>query len=422
MRVLMINKYLYPRAGAETYMLTVAQELISRGHTVGFFGMDNPDICLPGPASTILPVDFKTGQSKVSKATSLLKAGLRSVSGRAYKKLNDFVSEFKPDIIHAHNIYNQLPPDITKSIKDIPVLMTVHDFKMICPSYNLFVDERLCKRCLSGKFYNCVLHRCCHKKTLDSILATLSAYKHKFSQTYNKYYNCLITPSNFMKQCLDEGGYGDIKTCVVNNFATIPQQDSLPGNGILYFGRLCREKGIDTLLKAYAELDTPRPTLTIAGQGPLEGQLKQFAKDNDLKGIQWLGLVSPSQIQNELDKCGFVVVPSLWNENCSMCIMESLAHGRVVVASDSGGNPELIDDGINGRIFRAGDADALNEIIVELTSDPELLVEMGQAAKQHAKKRFSPEIHMQELLSVYESLIDKDCVNSKSSTKRELKA
>ena len=214
-----------------------------------------------------------------------------------------------------------------------------------------------------------------------------------------------------MKQCLADGGLGFKKTFVVNNFATIPPQTSSQGKGLLYFGRLCREKGVDTLLQAYAKLQTPKPTLTIAGQGPLEDQLKQFAKDKGLDNIRWLGFVSPAQVKKELDSCAFIVVPSLWNENCSMCIMEGLSNSRPVVASNSGGNPELIDDGINGRVFPAGNADALSNILAELIASPNLLASMSEKAKLQAEKRFSPQVHMDNLLDIYKLLITEKTIS-----------
>ncbi len=405
MRVLMANKFLYPRAGAETYMLTVADELQSRGHTVGFFGMAHPENTKRGEMQTIPAIEFGAKHGKVAALKNIGRAAWALATGSTQKTLAAFIDRFKPDLIHAHNIYNQLSPGLfVKYAATIPVVMTVHDYKPVCPNYSLFTQGETCTRCLSGKFMECVKHRCVQGSVMKSALAAASSSIHKSRETYTRGYRLLIAPSGFLKRQLVAGGIPEKHVTVLNNFAAPAKEFSTPGKGILYFGRLCREKGIDTLLAAYAKMPFPRPVLSIAGEGPLSEELKALAAQNGLNEIRWLGRISPSQIATELDRCAFSVVPSVWYENCSMAILESLAGGRAVVASDSGGNAELIRSGIDGEVFKAGDVDGLCAKLIELTQSPEKATTMGRAAHETAKNRFSPGVHVDSLMTIFESV------------------
>lgn len=404
MRVLMVNKYLYPRAGAETYMLTVADELLARGHEVAFFGMEDPRNAVPGPVLTAPAVELGQQQGVTGKLINLARCMQNSLSGELKHSLDVFVQEFQPDIVHAHNVYHQLSPRVLSGLSEnYPVIMTAHDYKPVCPNYSLFVDGETCTRCLKGGYYNCLVHRCNHKSFLSSTLATTSAYYHEFRKTYHKVFHHYIAPSHFMRDKLVEGGIEAEKTSVLHNFAQIYESPPPKSNGIFYFGRLSVEKGIDTLIKAYVKLEEPRPPLTIAGTGPLEQALKQLAEDAGAHNIRWLGHVSQEKVREELEKCGCSVVPSLWFENCSMAILESLAFGRAVVASSSGGNPELVREGVNGAVFTAGDVDSLKEALERVTGSQERLALLGKQARESVCSDFSVEKHVDGLLEIYSS-------------------
>ncbi len=404
MRVLMANKYLYPRAGAETYMLSVAAELKARGHAVGFFGMAHPENTMLGPVQTIPAIEFSARKGKVEALKNVGRAAWASATRATQRSFDAFVTAFNPDLIHAHNIYNQLSPGLfIRHVRQMPVVMTVHDYKPVCPNYSLFTEGATCSRCLTNGFFECVKHRCVQNSTLKSALAATSSLIHQRGETYTRGYRLLISPSGFLKRQLVAGGIPETRVNVLNNFAAPAPEFTAPGEGILYFGRLCREKGVDTLLDAYAEMPLPRPPLSIAGEGPLSEELKELAVRKGLNGIRWLGRIAPAEVAKELDRCAFSVVPSVWFENCSMAILESLARGRAVVASDSGGNAELVRPGMDGEIFRAGDAADLRAKLNVLTGSKTRVAEMGRAARESAQKRFSPEVHIEALLKNYDA-------------------
>lgn len=275
MRVLMANKYLYARAGAETYMLTVASELLARGHTVGFFGMAHPEQTTLGPCATIPPIEFGVRGGKLGALKNVFRAAATSIAGTTARKLRAFIRDFKPDLIHAHNIYNQLSPSLfVEHARNIPVVMTVHDYKPVCPNYSLFTEGEICTRCLGGSFKHCIAHHCVQNSRIKSTLAAASSWLHRARGSYVNGYNRLISPSAFLKRMLVQGGFESERIEVLNNFAAAPGTFTPPGQSILYFGRLCREKGVHTVLAAYAKSPEPRPELRIAGEGPLLGRIE----------------------------------------------------------------------------------------------------------------------------------------------------
>jgi glycosyltransferase involved in cell wall biosynthesis len=405
----MVNKYLYPRAGAETYMISVAEELIRRGHTVGFFGMDHPENTNLGPSATIPFLEFGAHRSLPARLHALAKAGGLALTQATQRRFDAFVADFNPDLIHGHNLYNQLSPALfRRAMGQRPCLMTVHDYKPVCPNYSLFVGGTNCTRCVGGSVLSCIRYRCCQGSLPISLLAALSAGRHRLRRTYQRDFSGLIAPSAFMKKQLVAGGLDGERITVLNNFAAPLDTPSPPGTGLLYAGRLCREKGIDTLIRAYAALpDGQRPPLTIAGEGPLGDELKTLAAAHNLSEIRWLGRIPPEAVRRELQACAVSVVPSRWYENCSMAIMESLAAGRPCLVSDSGGNPELVRHEQDGWVFAAGDEAHLCrqlEAIAALGQGERK--QMGEAAVDACQRRFSPAVHLEGLLALYQQALN----------------
>lgn len=403
MKILMVNKYLYPRAGAETYMITVAEQLLAQGHEVSFFGMHHPDNTTIGPTATIPFLEFGRGQSFTSRVGQLTKALSHAAAGDARRALEGYVEHWEPDLIHAHNIYNQLPPSLFRGVSaQVPVVMTLHDYKPVCPNYSLFVGGETCTDCLGGSFLNCVKKRCCHGSLLASTLAAASSAHHRSRGTYSRDYHRFISPSGFVKRRMVEAGFREARIEVINNFAAIPERPTPPGEGLFYGGRLCIEKGVDILLKGYAMLPEPRPKFRIAGDGPLDQELRALSKRLKLETVEWLGRIRPDQVIDELNATAVAAVPSTWFENCSMAIMEALALGRPVLTSSAGGNPDLVRPGVDGEVFEAGSAVAVRDALARLF-DPTVsnLEAMGREAREAALERFSPEVHLRQLHGAY---------------------
>lgn len=402
MKILMVNKYLYPRAGAETYMISLAKELLLAGHEVAFFGMDHPQNITFAKTYTIPFFEFGKTSSLLSIGVNIAKKAADVLTAATRRKFQHCVEDFRPDIIHAHNIYNQLPPDLfIKVVPVIPVLMTLHDYKPICPSYNLFTQGETCKRCLTGNYFPCIKYSCVHESKFKSAIAAASSANHHRKKTYERGYSHFIAPSKFMKDVHVEGGFNSDSITVIPNFVRPGNPENITKQEFLYAGRLCLEKGLHELLEAYRLLPKPRPALKIAGEGPSSGALKNFAQRENLDEIIWLGKISPEEVQKELSNSAVSLVPSLWYENCPMSILESFAQGRPVIASDLAGNRELIRHGIDGFLVDPKDSQSFADYLQKAISDRESLEKMSTTCFNKVLEEYSPNEHLQKILNVY---------------------
>lgn len=407
MRILMVNKYLYPRAGAETYMFSLANGLKGRGDDIFYFGMDHPS--LEGRedvvAFPLIELGVQAGHFKKVEAVSRILSD-RAFS-RAQKLLYEAIEKFKPDLIHAHNVYNQISPSIFKDVvKHIPVVMTVHDYKPVCPSYNLFTKGKTCTKCLDGNFVHCITNQCVQNSYIKSTLAAASSAYHRVAGTYKHGYTHYIAPSNFMKKQLVRGGLSSEKITTVYNFVPTVENQTRPGESVLYAGRLSKEKGIENLIKAYSMLSVPRPPLKIAGEGPLKSHLVEEVERRGLHEVEWLGFLSPKQVKEEIQQSAVTVVPSMWFENCSIAILESLAMARPPIVSDMGGNPEIVSHKQTGWVYQHDDVSSLKKAIEELTANRATLEQLSQQAFVDSKERFGIEQHLTQVSEVYAKAID----------------
>lgn len=408
MRVLMVNKYLYPRAGAETYMITLSQMLKNAGHEVAFWGMEHSENTTVGQCYTIPLIEFGEHASKSDKVLGLSRVLVDKFFKRQKSHLMDVINTFQPDVIHAHNVYNQIDSDLLcEAALSIPTVMTSHDYHIACPSYNLYTEESPCKRCVKNSVTSCIKHRCVQGSLFKSSLAALSAHLHRKNNTYQKAYRHIIAPSRFMKQVLVDAGIPEKSLSVIHNFISLEPYEQKIGKNILFVGRLSKEKGVETLLKAYAQMGYSRSKLVIAGTGPIENYLKDQAKNLGLRNIDWLGRLTPDEVQQQMDLSACVVVPSEWYENCSMTILEALSRGRPVITCNIGGNAELVSDEVNGVLFSLKDPESLAEKLSQLIGNQDRIEKMSQNARKSVEMYFSGEKHLSEILGLYQSLVNR---------------
>ena len=206
MKILMVNKFLYPNGGSETYMFKLGEYLTSLGHTVEYFGMEHNDRCVGNSADCYTEnMDFhNTGGLKK------IKLSLKTIySKEAKEKIGKVIERFKPDIIHLNNINFQLTPSIIYEIKkhNIPVVQTVHDVQMACPNHKMYNEEQksTCEKCLDGKYINCVKNKCLHNSSMKSVIAAMESYYYHGKNTYNLI-DCYICPSQFMADTITRAG------------------------------------------------------------------------------------------------------------------------------------------------------------------------------------------------------------------------
>ena len=370
MRILMINKFLHPNGGSETYIFKLGAYLQSMGHEVQYFGMEHEGRCVGNRVNAYTSdMDFHGG-SKLSKLTYPLKT---IYSSEARKKLRLVLEDFQPEVCHLNNFNYQLTPstllEIAKWKKEghpCRVIFTAHDYQLVCPNHmcnNPNTGEN-CEKCLGGHFGNCTKGKCIHGSLAKSAVGTLEAMLWNGCGVY-KNIDVMICCSEFLKTKMDCNPLFAGKTLALHNFVDkVERKETEKQDYVLYFGRFSREKGIDTLLKVCKAL--PDIPFVFAGTGPLEGEIA------GVPNIKNVGFQRGQALENLIRQARFSVYPSQWYENCPFSVMESQLYGTPVLGADIGGIPELIEVGKTGELFESGNAAQLEEKIRTLWEDREL--------------------------------------------------
>lgn len=408
MRVLQINKFFYRRGGAESHFLDLCQLLELHGHEVIHFStVDSRNE--PSPYSDYFVPSINMRASR-GLFDGLKVAGHILYSTQAARQLEQLIKDTKPDIAHLHNIYHHLSPSILPVLKKykIPVAMTLHDYKLICPNYKLYTQGAICERCKKHKYYQAIFNRCIFDKTMPSAMAALEMSIHKIWGVYEKDIDLFVSPSEFLKNKLLEWGIKN-KVEVLPNFVSgnsvrdsrnPPAGGWNPGDYILYFGRLTEEKGLLTLIWAMKQL--PDIKLRIVGDGPLKEKLQNLAdKPNN---IELVGFKSGDELAQEIAKARAVVIPSEWYENYPLSALEAMSYGKPVISANIGGLSEIMRDGVSGLLFKSGDSNDLAEKIRRLWSDSELSKKIGQSGHEQVFKENNPGIYYQRIKDIYDKL------------------
>jgi glycosyltransferase involved in cell wall biosynthesis len=283
----------------------------------------------------------------------------------ARKKIEKLIIAERPDIAHIHLLFNGISVSILPVLKKyhIPVVMTVHEYRLICPSY-LFLDSniKICEKCRNGNYFNCITNRCYKKQRLFSAMLCFDMYFRNIFYPVTKYVDKFIFVSDFIleKHASYNPQYRKKGVCLYN---FIPQKNTA-GTGkpisstkyFLYYGRLSHEKGILTLIESVRGLDIQ---LKIAGTGELFKDINLDFPPN----IELLGFKSGEELQYLLRDASFVIVPSEWYETFGLTAMEPQVWGTPIIAANIGALPELIKDGENGFLFESGNAKSLRCMI-----------------------------------------------------------
>jgi glycosyltransferase involved in cell wall biosynthesis len=336
----------------------------------------------------------------------LAAAGRIIYSFETKRKLTELLSMHRPDIAHAHNIYHQLSPSILHALEKfgIPTVMTAHDYKLACPNYLLYNEDHVCERCTGGRFYNALFTRCLRKSFLSGLTLTIEMYLHRMLKTYDTL-RLIIAPSRFLMEKLIESGIPREKMVHVPNFVyDIPETvDGTPGQYVAYLGRLSREKGLRTLIKAVSGLDDLE--LRIAGSGPIRASLEELTSSLEAKNIRFVGQLKVEEVPSFISSAKFVVVPSEYYENCPLSILETMALGKPVIGAAIGGIPELINDREDGLLFRPADEEDLRSKMEMLAGDTELTIQMGKKAREKILTRYDRETHYNRLIDIYRDVL-----------------
>ena len=382
MKVLLVHDSLEGIGGAEQIVHATKKILEENGHSV----------LLYAPAG---PGSFVGVLFNISHYFSILKE----------------IRKFQPDIMHVHSIYRNVSPSVLLAAKrmKVPIVMTLHDFQIVCPKTSL-VDENLLN-CEAGFGYQCFYSNCYPRKPFNRTYQGVKAIKlslHRF--IIRRTVQHFLSPSASLLEWVR-------KNLGVNNVSLLPnfilsdhQPSSTPPNNdtLLFVGKLTEQKGVDVLISAIAAI---RPTipgirLKIVGDGPEEEKLKKLAANRQVSDlITFTGKLSNPKVMKEIDDALCVIIPSKYVENCSIVGIEAMSKGKVIIASRIGGLPDLIDENETGFLVRPGDIDDLSSKIIFALQNHSQLPEMGVRARAKFERCFSKPAHYRILLSIYDRII-----------------
>lgn len=394
-RVLIVNKFYYARGGDCVCTLNLERLLKSKGWDVAVYAMKYPEnFASEWQDYFAEEVSFGGGiTNKLAAAKRLL--GFGDIQ-ESFKKI---LRDFRPDVVHLQNIHSYLSPIIAKLSKDYgaKVVWTLHDYKLLCPSYSCLNNGNPCELCYTDKS-NVIKYRCMKGSLASSIFAYIEAKKWNV-KWIERYVDAFICPSSFMAKKMKQGGFSESKLNVICNFVDPEKLDALNKkatnnreNYYLYAGRLSQEKGISTLLKVASTLPYK---LKVAGNGPLFDEVS--TKYRDFEQIEFLGHQNAEQISNLLSKAIFTVCPSECYENNPLSVIESLCAGTPVVGANIGGIPELISNERTGYIFQPGNTAELSDYITQSFSK----TWKNDIIKQEHIERFSPKVYFDKINLIY---------------------
>lgn len=404
MKVLLVHKFHKLTGGAEVFYFEVGRVLKENGHEVAYFStLDDDTLETPYKKYFSEAPNFKTS-NKIDQIKAFLKI---PYNFEAKKKITSLIEDFEPDIIHAFGVITQISPSIFDAAKrsGIPIVVSLNDYKHICPNYKLFHHGNLCEDCKGNKFYKAIQNRCSHDNLSYSLASSLESYLHSLLNVYKKNINLFLFASDFMAYKTEEfWGRGNFNWGKLRNPFKVPKrhQELVRSNYGLYFGRLIEEKGVDLILKAL--INNKNIPFKIIGDGPLLSELKDFATIKNLKNVEFLGSMWGEDLEDVLYKARYVVVPSVWHENLPYVILQSFAAGVPVIGSNLGGIPELVTKE-RGILFDISDINTLEKSIEKLFYNPELAFKLGSNGRNYVINNFNDENFYKEIINNYQKIL-----------------
>ncbi len=408
MKILQINNYHYLMGGSERVYFETSKLLEKNGHQVLFFSVKDDkseDHC--SDKYFIKPFDYENA-SYLEK----IKYTARFIYNKEAKEnLELLIKNEKPDIAHLHIFYGRLTSSILPVLKkyNIPVVMTVHEHRMLCPASVMQNNEGdICEKCADGNYFHCIAGKCIKNNLAYSSVAALECLVRDKFFSYEKYIARFIMPSKFIRdKHIQYKPSLKPKSEQIYNFIDLDKY--IPNfshdNYYLYYGRLSREKGIMTLLEAWRNF--PELQLKIVGDGELEKDVAKYIDEHKMSNVELLGYIKGDKLFDIVKSSKFIFVTSECYENNPMTIIESFALGKPVIGARIGGIPELIRDSYNGYLFESGNSSELTSAIKKAESlSLESYLRFGRSARIFAEENFNEVKHYSDLMKVYKDLVE----------------
>jgi glycosyltransferase involved in cell wall biosynthesis len=410
MKILQINNFDYVRGGSDRVFLETAEMLSLNGHEVAIFSSLSKQ--------TDEPINKQIKKYRTIDSLDIGRFNLKGIINfvynfKAIKDLNDCIKTFKPEIIHLHIFQSRLSSFIIRLIYNlnIPMVMTVHEYKMLCPVYtHLDINGHICEQCGHKNYIPCISKKCLDNSLSKSFLMAFESYIRDYFSPYEKFISRFLMPSNFILQ-KHQLKFDKQKTKFIRQKYFIDHHKFnchyVFGDYLIYFGRLSYVKGVLTLLKAAEYCKAIK--ILIVGTGPIELELIEFKKKYNIDNVEFLGYKNGQSLLTLISNSRGSIVPSEWFENFPLSIIESLAMGKPVIGANIGGIPEQVIDGKTGFIFDSCNPKELEMAIKKLWNlNENKHSKMSQFCKEFAISEYNKNEHYINLIGIYSDLINKN--------------
>lgn len=405
MNVLQAHKFFWKRDGASNYFLYLSDLLRNEGHEVIPFSMHHPKAEKSSYSPYFVSQMDLDDPSRVSFFKKMQYAGRMFYSFEAKKKMRNLLDQKHIDIVHLHNIYHHISPSILPVIKkqNIPIVMTLHDYKLICPNYSLFHDGAVHEEDCRGWYGTCVENACMKGSVMQSrIVRAEMVFHHKIMKYYERLVDRFIAPSEFMIDLCVKYGWPREKFVHIPNAVDLQRfsVSKKDGTEVVYVGRVSEEKGLMVLLDAAKQ--TPEIPYTIVGTGPQEKELKKRVKKEKISNVAFTGFLSGKELDTAMKNARLFVLPAIWYENNPLSIIEASAMGKITIGSYIGGIPELLPTQFLAT--PTDDKDLAQTIKKWYTASIAIRKKEGKLLRENAEKQHNSAEHVARIVSLYHDL------------------
>jgi len=406
MKIVQVHKYWWRRDGASNYALDLSFELQKRGHTVIPFAMQQSETAETGYNQYFVSNMDISNPDNLSLKQKIQHAVRMWYSREAKLKMAALLDAEKPDVVHVHNIYHHISPSIITEIKKrgIPIVMTLHDYKLISPNYSMFHHGKIQEGDANAWYLGCIANKCMKDSYINSAVASFEMFLHHKILRIFKKVDMFIAPSMFMKRTCERFGWKSHKfTHIVHPIDTQKYAVQTADLGyVAYIGRLSEEKGLHQLLQAAQK--TPEISYKIVGTGPETSSLHEFVRANGLQNVEFTGFKTGAHLERLIKNARIIALPSVWYENYPISILEAKAMGKIVVGSDIGGIPELVD---RRFLAESGNIEELTSVISKWHSaDAKVRRSIGLHNRSEVEHNNSVRVHIDAIEGLYRSLVN----------------
>lgn len=381
MRILMMHSHYAQRGGEDAVFEAELEMLRAHGHEVRTHEVSN---------------------ELMVRLTPVQAASRTIWSRESHQVVRELVRGWRPDVAHVHNTFQALSPSVLSAVagEGVPVVQTLHNFRLLCPQAMLLRNQQLCEDCVGKVPWRGVMRACYRDSHLQSAALATMLMTHRLLGTYSRHVARFIALSDFSRRKLIEGGLDGARISVKPNFYETDRQPSFDSRDRgVFVGRLSPEKGVEVLLRAAR--DHGLTGVNVIGDG---AEFREAVRAEF--GAAWLGFLPLDAVMSQMARASFLVLPSVCYENFPRTIVEAYASGTPVIASAMGAMAELVEDGVTGLLFAPGDAASLASKVAWAQANPQAMRRMGEVAFARYQERYRGEVNHAQLMKIYQLAID----------------